>query len=53
LCMTGYAGEMESLGSTVARNFVIFSKPFTSEGLLQKIRDTLDQTSSRTQGAGS
>ena len=53
LCMTGYAGELESLGSTVARNVVILSKPFTSEGLLQKIRETLDQASSRTQGAAS
>jgi DNA-binding NtrC family response regulator len=53
LCMTGYAGELESLGSTLAGNLVILSKPFTADSLLHKIRETFDQPQPRTQGAGS
>jgi CheY-like chemotaxis protein len=53
LCMTGYAGELESLGGTVARSLVILSKPFTADTLLRKVRETLDQPQPRSQSAGS
>jgi two-component system cell cycle sensor histidine kinase/response regulator CckA len=52
LCMTGYVGELKSIGGAATDNLVILAKPFTADDLLHKIREVLDQPQPRTQSAG-